>query len=129
MLNFTPDGLGGSFFGTFAPYMPEPPSGAPSPLLWGDEGHVARLFGDNVAALRTTRASYVEHASSPDAYRELFGETFGPLVALRAALADRPERRAALDRDFRAFTESANVATDGSAAFEYEYLLVVAERA
>jgi hypothetical protein len=109
--------------------MPAPPPGASSPLLWGDEDHVAGLFGDDVASLRTTRASYVEHASSPDAYRELFGETFGPLVALRATLADRPERRAALDRDFRAFTESANVATDGSAAFEYEYLLVVAERA
>ena len=31
MLNFTPDGLAADFFGTFAPYLPPPPTGALPP--------------------------------------------------------------------------------------------------
>jgi len=129
MLNFTPDGLGGRFFGMFARYLPAPPPGAQSPLLWGDQEHLTRLFGGAGGSLRMTLGTYVERASSPRAYCELFRTTFGPLVSLYAALADRPRERARLDRDFEDFAESANSATDGTAGFEYEYLLVIAQKA
>jgi len=129
MLNFTPDGLGGRFFGTFAPYMPAPPPGALPPLLWGDEDHVRALFEDGVAALELSRGTYVERASSPNAYYALFKETFGPVVALYAALTDRPADLAALDRDFLTSVADANTGSDGTAAYEYEYLLVVATKA
>lgn len=129
MLNFTPEGLGGRFFGIFAPYLPPPPPGWQSPLRWGDEDHVAGLFGDGVSSLQATRGTYVERASSVEAYRELFETTFGPLLALREALTDRPEERTALDRDFESFVVGENSATDGTAAYEYEYLRVVAEKA
>ena len=129
MANFTPEGLGGAFFGTLAPYMPEPPTGAQPPLLWGNEGHVRALFGDRVESLRTTRRAYVERSPSRDAYLDLFRTTFGPVIALREAVADDPERAAGLDRGLAEFAADFDRGTPpGPAEYPYEYLLVVAEK-
>jgi ubiquinone/menaquinone biosynthesis C-methylase UbiE len=129
MVNFTPDGLAGDFFGTLAPYMPPPPPNALPPLLWGSEEHVRELFGDRVDSLELTRSSYVERAASPRAYVDLFNETFGPVIAIRAALTDRSQRLEAFDRDFLDFATRANGGEpDGAAEYRYDYLLVVARR-
>jgi 2-polyprenyl-6-hydroxyphenyl methylase/3-demethylubiquinone-9 3-methyltransferase len=129
MINFTPEGLGAAFFGVFAPYAPPPPPGALPPVMWGSEAHVRKLFGDRLATLRLSRREYVEQAASPTAYLELFKETFGPAIAISASLADQPERRDALDRDFREFVGRANRgAPGGPAEYVYEYLLVVADK-
>lgn len=129
MLNFTPDGLAGSFFGTLAPYMPAPPPDALPPLLWGDESHVRALFGEAVDSLELTRATYVEQATTPTAYYDLFRQSFGPLVAVTADLADEPEKAEAFERAFLQFAiESNGAAPDAPAAYEYEYLLVVARK-
>jgi ubiquinone/menaquinone biosynthesis C-methylase UbiE len=127
MLNFTPEGLAADLFGTLLPYGPPPAPDAAPPILWGREDHVRELFGDRVGELQMTRRTYVERAESPAAYRELFKATFGPVIALYRGLADRPERVAALDRDFLGFATRANRgAPDGPAEYPYEYLLVVA---
>ena len=129
MLNFTPEGLISDFFGALAPYMPPPPPEALPPPLWGSEEHVRELFGDRVESLEMNRSSYVERADSPAEYRELFKQTFGPVVATYASLAGDPERTAALDRDFLEFAAQANSGPpDGPAEYRYEYLLVVARR-
>jgi ubiquinone/menaquinone biosynthesis C-methylase UbiE len=128
MANFTPEGLAAEFFALFGPYSPPPPPGTGSPVLWGSEPHVRELFGDRVRTLAMTRRSYVERAADPRAYRELFKQTFGPVVAVYDGLASEPERAAALDRDFLAFAERACRGDgNGRAEYEYEYLLVVAE--
>jgi ubiquinone/menaquinone biosynthesis C-methylase UbiE len=128
LASFAPRGTAASFFGIVARHAPPPPADALPPLLWGDEDHVRALFGDRVASLELARRTYVERAATTTAYRQLFEETFGPLIALRAALADDPDRAAALDRDFAEFTERANEGTSGGPAeYVYEYLLVVAE--
>ena len=67
-----------------------------------------QLFGDRVETLRMTRRHYVEKAASPHDYRELFKETFGPVVAIYASLAKEPERAAAIDRDFLEFATRAD---------------------
>ena len=127
LLNFTPEGLGGKFFEIFARYAPPPRPGAQPPILWGSEEHVRELLGDRVESLEMTRAVYVERAASPLGYLELFGETFGPLIGLRAFLADQPDRAAALEREALEFaTRSNRGAPDGPAEYHYEYLLVVA---
>jgi ubiquinone/menaquinone biosynthesis C-methylase UbiE len=127
MVNFTPEGLAGDFFGTLGPYMPPPPPGALPPLLWGSEHHVRDLFGDRVASLGMTRDAYTERAASPEAYVELFAQTFGPVITARAALADQPERIAAFDRDVVEFAMRANTGEPGGTAeYRYEYLLVIA---
>ena len=129
MINFTPEGLISDFFGTLAPYMPPPPPGALPPPLWGSEEHVRELFGARVDSLEMTRGQYVERAESPSAYRELFKQTFGPVVATYASVTDDPDRAAALDRDFLDFAKRANRgAPDGPAEYPYEYLLIIARK-
>ena len=129
MLNFTPDGLAADFFGTLAPYMPPPPRGALPPLLWGSEEHVRELFDDRVDALQMTRGSYVERAESPHEYVELFMETFGPAVAIRASLADQPRRAATFERDLLEFAQRANgLRPGGPAEYRYDYLLAVVRK-
>jgi ubiquinone/menaquinone biosynthesis C-methylase UbiE len=129
MLNFTPEGLISDFFGALAPYMPPPPAEALPPPLWGSEEHLRELFDDRVESLETTRRNYVERAESPEAYRELFKQTFGPVVAAYASLADDPERTAALDRDFLEFAIRTNIGRpDAPAEYRYEYLLVIARK-
>jgi ubiquinone/menaquinone biosynthesis C-methylase UbiE len=129
MANFTPEGLAAEFFAVFAPYMPAPPPGALPPVLWGSEEHVRDLFGDRVQSLDMTRREYVERAATPRDYCEFFKETFGPVVATYASLADQPEREAALDRDFLEFaTRSNRGAREGPVEYVYEYLLVVASK-
>jgi ubiquinone/menaquinone biosynthesis C-methylase UbiE len=130
LASFTPEGLGGEFFDLLGRYAPPPPEGAMSPLLWGTEEHVRDLLGGRVASLTLTRAEYVEHAASPQAYVELFRDTFGPLIALRALLDDQPARRVALDRELLDFATRASGGTPGGRArLVYEYLLVVARAA
>lgn len=126
LASFAPSGTAGAFFELFARHAPPPPPGALAPTLWGDENHVRELFGDHVGRLETTRRTYVEHAATPTEYRRLFEETFGPLVALRAALAGDPDRAGALDRDFADFTERENRGSGEAAAYHYDYLLAVA---
>ena len=129
MLNFTPEGLISDFFGALAPYMPPPPPGALPPPLWGSEEHVRELFGDRLGSLEMTRSEYVERANSPRDYCELFKQTFGPVVATYASLADDPDRTAALDRDFLDFaTRSNRGVPEGPAEYAYEYLRVVARK-
>jgi ubiquinone/menaquinone biosynthesis C-methylase UbiE len=127
MTNFTPEGVAADFFGTLAPYMPPPPNGALPPLTWGSEDHVRELFGDRVASLHMERETYVERAASPGAYVELFEQSFGPIVTIRASLADAPAGVSALHRDLLAFATRANAGRpDGPAEYRYGYLLVVA---
>src|ERR671924_857186 len=129
MLNFTPEGLISDFFGALAPYMSPPPPGASPPPLWGSEEHVRELFGDRLESLEMTRRHYVERADSACDYRELFKQTFGPVVGIYATLADEPERAAAFDRDFLEFATRTNSGSpEGPAEYRYEYLLVVARK-
>ncbi|HWB57457.1 MAG TPA: methyltransferase domain-containing protein [Gaiellaceae bacterium] len=126
LLTFTPEGLARDFFELFGRYGPPPAPGAQPPILWGSEAHVRELFADRLAEIRFSRDEYVERAPTPPAYVELFRSTFGPLIALRAFLADRPDGAAALDRDLLEFATRANSgAPGGPAEYHYEYLLVV----
>ena len=128
MINFTPEGLAADFFELFARHAPPPPPGALPPVLWGSDAHLRELFGDRLAALELTRRQYVERSpGDAAAYCDFFKQTFGPVIGLYASLADRPDRLAALDRDFLGFATRSNQAPpDGPAEYPYEYLLVIA---
>ncbi len=126
---FRPEGTAGAFFATLARHAPPSPPGAEPPILWGREEHVRELFGDRVESLETSRRAYVERAASPRAYVELFETTFGPVIAMRASLADRPEAAAALDRDLLDFAVRENRGGEGGPAeYPYEYVLAVARK-
>ena len=127
MINFIPEGLAAEFFELFDRYAPPPPPGALPPVLWGSEAHVRELFGDRLASLDLTRRQYVEPSpGGPDAYCDFFKETFGPIVALYASLAEQPARAAALDHEFLELAARSNHGPPGAPAeYHYEYLLVV----
>jgi len=128
MTAFSPDGLAAPFFELFGPYLPPPPPAAEPPVLWGDDTHVRRLFGDRLD-LELTKRSYVERATSPEAYRDLFLETFGPAVALVQSLADDPVRRARFERDLLDFAVHSNTGLGGGGAeYRYEYLLIIGRK-
>jgi ubiquinone/menaquinone biosynthesis C-methylase UbiE len=129
MINFTPEGNGGAFFATLAPYLPPLPPHVDPPVLWGSEDHVRTLFGNQVETLAMSRKEYVESAESAEKYRDLFNAAFGPMVAIRARLAGQPEQLAALDRDFARFVDRANRSPrKGPVQIPYEYLLVVGRK-
>ena len=126
MTNFTPEGLLTPFLDVLAPYLQPPSPRALPPTLWGSEPHVRKLFGNRIAMLELTRRTYVERASSPEAYWAFYKQTFGPIVAVLDTLADEPERAAALERDFVEFATRSNGGDPGGPAeYPFEYLLVV----
>jgi ubiquinone/menaquinone biosynthesis C-methylase UbiE len=129
MMNFTPDGAGQDFFRVLSAYAPPPPPSALPPLLWGTEEHVRKLFGEGIQSLKTTRREYVETASSPREYFELFKHAFGPMVAIYASLNDQPERIAELDARFLQFIARWNRGeSEDRVRMPYEYLLVIARK-
>ena len=129
MVNFTPEGLLGGFLDVFAPYVPAPPPGALPPTSWGREDHVRKLFGDRLESLELTRKDYAEHAASPESYWAFYRDTFGPVVAVLAGLADEPAKAAAFERDFLEFATRSNSGDpDGPAEYRFEYLLVVGRK-
>jgi ubiquinone/menaquinone biosynthesis C-methylase UbiE len=73
----------------------EPVFGDESPLLWGDERHVRRLFGGRVESLSLERRCL---DSSPLRDLEFFKTHHPVLVSIYDDLAGQPERIEALDR-------------------------------
>jgi 2-polyprenyl-6-hydroxyphenyl methylase/3-demethylubiquinone-9 3-methyltransferase len=132
MINWTPEGFVGQLFTMMRPYAPPPPTGAQPAPLWGDEAHVRELFGDRVSGLRLER----ESISSPPLFarpaelREFYKANYGPTIAVYNAVADRPERLAALDRDFEDFLTRTDQRTPGAPTchWDFEYLLVTATK-
>jgi len=129
MINYTPDGGVGDFFGVFVPYLPPSPPGVLPPVLWGDEAHVRELFGDR-AELELERRVAIERLNgSPRTYVETYKEQFGPVVATFGLHVDDPQRTASLDREFLAFAKQFNRGPDeGPVEYRYGYLLVVARK-
>ena len=128
MANFVPDGIAGQFFEIFGRHAPPPPPGALPPVLWGNEEHVRGLFGDRVDSLELTRQSYVERSpampgtTSPSSRRRS--------VPWSRSAGCSPPSPSGSRHSTRTSGRSPRVRTrdspDGTAEYEYEYLLVVA---
>jgi hypothetical protein len=89
---------------------------------------VTALFGDRVEVLRAeTRDLPVPQFDTPEDFREYFKANYGPTIAVYRAVADDPERVAALDEALadlgRRFDRGS-----GSTVLDWEYLLVIARR-
>ena len=103
LASWTPEGFIGSMFRTVASHVPPPP-GLASPLLWGTEGHLADLFGSEVAWAHRRR-TFTFRFTSAEAFVETFAVYYGPtLTALEAAGSDR----GALELDLRDLARSSN---------------------
>jgi SAM-dependent methyltransferase len=131
MIAFVATGLSAEFFELFGRFAPPPSPGELAPILWGDESHVRNLFGDGVASLELSHRQYVEKLSSrpatPQDYVDFYKETFGPVVAIYAGLADEPDRVAELDRELFDLATRWNRGTPEVAEYHYDCLLIVAQ--
>jgi ubiquinone/menaquinone biosynthesis C-methylase UbiE len=125
MANWTPQGFVGQFFKLGASYAPPPP--VPPPVLWGDEAMVKQRFGNNVSNLNMTRWTFRQFIPmSIDEASEHFITYFGPTKVLYGML-DEPTR-ARFRNDLETLWNSNNVASDGTLAFDSEYLKVIARK-
>jgi SAM-dependent methyltransferase len=128
LINWTPEGFIGQMFSTMKPYAPPPPPGAQPPPLWGREDHVRELLGDSVTDVTVRRQKVrVDRFADPQAFLDYFKTRYGPTIAAYRAIAEDPDRVAALDRDL---TELAQRHDHGSGAtvMDWEYLLFTARK-
>ena len=84
LASWTPEGFIGAMFRAVGAHVP-PPSGVPSPTLWGTEQHLADIFGDHVHWTHRTRTFTFRFASDAD-FVQRFSTYYGPtLKAIEAA--------------------------------------------
>lgn len=126
MANWTPTGSVGTMFKTISKHAPPPP-GIDSPLLWGTEEHLRKLFGDGISELRVEPRLSRQPFRSADHYIEFFRTYFGPMQAAFERVG--PEGEGALAEDLRAMLDAENTAGDRAMVLEAEYLEVIATRA
>ena len=127
MTTWVTDGYAGEIFKLTGSFLPPPPPGVQPPPLWGVESHVKEVF----AAAGVTPDVAREHveltfASEQDAVAE-YMNTFGPFVTARTVLEPQgrwPEFVQAFADIVRRF----NLATDGTARIQGEYLLITVDR-
>jgi ubiquinone/menaquinone biosynthesis C-methylase UbiE len=128
LISWTPAGFIGQMFAAMKPYAPPPPPGAQPPPLWGDEQHVRGLLGDRVESVRAeTRKLEVTHFPTPEAFRDYFKTVYGPTVAVFKAIADDPEKVAALDEALAELGRRFDRGS-GTSVLDWEYLLLTARR-
>ena len=126
LISWTPGGFIGQMFAAMKPYAPPPPAGAQPPPLWGDEEHVRSLLGDRVTdVVARKQALRVDRFDTAEAFRDFFKRTYGPTIAVYRAIADDPEKVAALDEALAALGRSHD---QGGGAMDWEYLLFTARR-
>lgn len=126
MANWPSDSFIGQMGKVHAAHVP-PPSGVPSPVLWGDETTVRERLQHGVSELRTKRVPVAfNYPFSPAETVEFYREYYGPTQ--RAFESLPPDRQSVLRRDLENHWEKHNRATDGTTLVETEYLEVVATR-
>jgi SAM-dependent methyltransferase len=135
LLNWTPEGFIGQMFATMKPYAPPPPPGAQPPPLWGREEHVRALLGDQVTDVKAGRQTVrIDIFGRPEDFRDYFKANYGPTIAVYRAIADDPERVAALDAELADLARRHDLGTGNAAGskqgtvMEWEYLLLTARK-
>jgi ubiquinone/menaquinone biosynthesis C-methylase UbiE len=123
--NWTAEGLVGQVARVIASYLPPPPQGAPSPWAWAAEDSVTALLGPFRYAVRLAWRMASFRYRSPESYISYLEQVHGPtIMALR--LAAGQGRQAELRAGLLGLYSGVNAATDGTLAFEQEYLLATA---
>ena len=125
MGNWTPGGFVGQMFKTFAKFLA--PTGAPAPVLWGDEATVRERFGSGVSDLKFVRRHYhFDYPFPPAEVVELFRQYYGPtnkaFSTLETPAADK------LREELESLWSNHNRAGDELTYVSAEYLQVTATR-
>lgn len=125
MANWTPEGFIGRMLKTVSGFIA--PNGAPSPLLWGDEGRVRERLGRGAAELQMARRHFLfDYPFPPDEVVEFFARYYGPTHRAFQTLDAVAGQR--LRRELVDLWSSANLAQGGVTMVQAEYLEVIAQR-
>lgn len=126
MGNWTPEGFIGQMFKLVSGAVP--PTGTPSPVLWGKPEVVAERLGHRVTDFKMTPVIYrFDYPFGPEQVTEFFRENFGPLNRAHAALS--PGAWEALRDRFTELWRNANRWPEtGRTLVDAEYLYVTARR-
>jgi ubiquinone/menaquinone biosynthesis C-methylase UbiE len=100
-----PESLVGRSAELQARYVPPPPPGIVSPILWGDPTVVRQRLGDAVEDIVFGRSAVLAPALSPQHFRMNIERSAGPVTKAVVALAvSDPARLAAFRKEFDALT-------------------------
>jgi ubiquinone/menaquinone biosynthesis C-methylase UbiE len=122
LASWTPGGFIGQMFRTVSHYV-APPAGVVSPLLWGTEDHLADLFGDQIAEVKSTQRAYTFRFSSAKDYVTYFRRWYGPTLKAFEALDGTDQRK--LANDLTALARDHDVHRSGDVAIRSTYLETV----
>lgn len=127
LANWTRGGFIGRMFALHTGMVP-PPSGVPSPLLWGDEAVLHERFEDRDWTRVTVerRTLTFRYALTPAGTAELFRSSYGPTVRTYEALDE--DRRAAFGAAMAEHWIRGNRAQGQVTVADAEYVEVVAVR-
>jgi SAM-dependent methyltransferase len=125
LASWTPDGFIGRMFKVLGRHLPPPPGLLP-PSRWGDEAHLAALFGDKAAEIRATRRNFNFRYRSAAHFVEVFRTWYGPVHKAFATLP--ADKGAALERDLTELIDELNIAGPDSLVVPGEYLEAVIVR-
>lgn len=130
MITIIPSGVVLDLFETIERYTRSPLFRLLSPLRWGCEDHVRKLFGDRVEWL-TLKRSHLVMGQFADAHEfiDYFSTSHPMMVWLHRELAAEPDQAAALDRDVMEVARRwMSVRRSGEQVDDGEYLLFVARK-
>jgi SAM-dependent methyltransferase len=126
LANWTPAGFIGRLFKVIGAHV-APPAGLKSPALWGDESHLAALFGSGAKAIRCERRMFNFRYRSAAHFIDVFRDFYGPTHKAFGALDMAGQQK--LAADIGALLAEFNTAGEASLVVPSEYLEVVIERA
>jgi len=118
---WTPAGFLGDVFRVVASHVPPVP-GVQSPLLWGTDAHIGKLFEDAKAIAKTARF-YAFRYRSPEHWLDVFRTYYGPVHKAFAALD--ADGQSALEAGLLALLRRANTAGGAGLVIPAEYLETV----
>jgi len=126
LANWTPEGFLGELFRVVARFVPPPP-GTPSPMLWGSEPHIVKLFGPYAADLRCVRRHFNFRYRSAAHWIEVFRTFYGPTHKAFGALD--AARQSQLTQAISDLLELRNIAGQESLVVPGEYLEIIIRKA
>ena len=95
LASWTPEGFIGQLLKTVGKHVP-PPAGVASPVLWGTEAHLGKLFPD-VRAIGVGRRNFAFRYHSPAHFVDIFRRFYGPTFKAFGALDTAGQARLAAD--------------------------------
>jgi SAM-dependent methyltransferase len=122
LANWTPEGFIGRLF-TIISRRLQPPPGLESPMLWGTEPHMVRLFGPQAFEIRCTRRIFHMCYQSPAHWLQVFRDYYGRTHRAFAALDGAGQQ--ALASDITELLEAMNVGGSDSLVVPAEYLEII----